>query len=238
MSADLRFELPGGARAWFTTRAEGNLSSVGGEGCEDGGQARAALLAQTGAQALARGYQVHGTVVRRVRERPPAPESRPDPGDPADGQAAAASGVALLVLAADCMPVALAAPGAAAVVHAGWRGLAGGVLEEGLAAVRELGGSGPVTAVVGPAAGACCYEVGPEVHAALGTGVRTHAKVDLRAAAERRLRAAGVQDVLHADHCTICDERFFSHRREGARAGRQGGVVWLQTGEEGSPWSS
>jgi hypothetical protein len=51
--------------------------------------------------------------------------------------------------------------------------------------------------------------------------------LDLRAIAEQRLRAAGVAEVSHVDACTICDERFFSHRREGARAGRHAGVAWL-----------
>jgi copper oxidase (laccase) domain-containing protein len=83
---------------------------------------------------------------------------------------------------------------------------------------------------VGPCAGPCCYEVGPEVAAALGetsapaAGRRT---VDLRAAAHARLLSAGVAEVVDARACTICDERFFSHRREGERAGRQGGVAWL-----------
>jgi len=82
-------------------------------------------------------------------------------------------------------------------------------------------------AVIGPGAGMCCYEVGAEVHAAL-TGVeREPGAIDLRAIARRRLLAAGVSQVREVHACTICDERFFSHRREGARAGRQAGVAWL-----------
>jgi copper oxidase (laccase) domain-containing protein len=89
-----------------------------------------------------------------------------------------------------------------------------------------------VVAVIGPGAGACCYEVGHEVHAAFGarskTGLRRAGRrIDLRAIARERLLGAGVADVLDAQACTICDERFFSHRREGARAGRQAGVAWL-----------
>jgi copper oxidase (laccase) domain-containing protein len=132
-----------------------------------------------------------------------------------------------MVLAADCLPVAIAGDGALAMVHAGWRGLAAGVLERGVASVRELGADGELMAVMGPCAGACCYEVGPEVHAALGTGRAGRSLIDLREIARQRLLAAGVVSAATLGGCTICDERFFSHRREGERAGRQAGVAWL-----------
>jgi hypothetical protein len=112
------------------------------------------------------------------------------------------------------------------MLHAGWRGLAAGVLESGVAALRELGGRERTVAVIGPGAGACCYEVGPEVHAAFGGEHRDGDRIDLRAIARERLLAAGVAEVLDAAFCTICDGRFFSHRREGTRSGRQGGVAW------------
>jgi copper oxidase (laccase) domain-containing protein len=127
------------------------------------------------------------------------------------------------VLVADCLPVALVGQGAVAMLHAGWRGLAAGVLEEGVRAVRELGAAGPLTAAIGPGARACCYEVGEEVHAAFGTSGRT---LDLAGIACDRLQAAGVEQVEDTGICTMCDERFFSHRREGDAAGRQAGVVW------------
>ena len=132
-----------------------------------------------------------------------------------------------MVLSADCLPVAIGCAGAVAMIHAGWRGLAAGVLEEGVRAVLELGDGGELVAVVGPGAGACCYEVGPEVHHAFGGAHRDGRRIDLRAIARERLLAAGVARVQDARVCTICDERFFSHRREGARAGRQAGVAWL-----------
>jgi copper oxidase (laccase) domain-containing protein len=132
-----------------------------------------------------------------------------------------------MVLAADCLPVALGCRGAVAIVHAGWRGLSAGVIEEGLAALRELGGEGPLGAVLGPCAGACCYEVGPEVHEALGEPGRARGPADLRALARRRLTDAGVAQTVELGGCTICDQRFFSHRREGAAAGRMAGVAWL-----------
>jgi polyphenol oxidase len=130
------------------------------------------------------------------------------------------------VLTADCLPVALGCPRAVAMLHAGWRGLAAGVLEQGVSALAELAGSQPIAAVIGPGAGACCYEVGQEVHAAL-TGEARAGRIDLRAIARRRLLAAGVAEVRDAAICTICDARFFSHRRDGAVAGRQAGVAWL-----------
>jgi hypothetical protein len=215
-------ELPGGGRALFSDRAHGNLSSVSGEGAEHGFDARERLRRLVGAVRLARGHQVHGALVNRVVDPPTETWA-----EHADGQATALSGVAALVLGADCMPVALGCSGAVAMIHAGWRGLAAGVLEEGVRAVRDLGGEGPIVAIAGPAAGVCCYEVGPEVHAAFG-GAHAHGRhIDLRAIAHERLLAAGAVEVRDVEACTICDERFFSHRREGDRAGRQGGVAWL-----------
>jgi YfiH family protein len=247
--------LPGGARALFTDRSWGNMSSVGGDGADGGLAARERLRAACGASALVRGYQVHGTTIGRVYadgarrgpidgpdDRQSVPGSEHELADarawrdgaeqPAfrcDGHATAAPGVAAIVLAADCLPVVLAARGAVAAVHAGWRGLAAGVLEEGVRALRDVGGDGEIAAAVGPCAGPCCYEVGEEVREAFaGKGeCRDGRTIDLRALAHERLRAAGVAEVRDVAACTICDERFFSHRREGARAGRQAAVAWL-----------
>ncbi len=257
MSA-VALELPGAGRALFTDRSHGNLSSVGGEQAEHGLRAREQLCEIAGAQHLIRGYQVHGTVVGRVFEdgsRPGLPSAfepqngARQPTFEADGHAVAAPAVAAMVLTADCIPVVLGAEGAVAALHAGWRGLAAGVLEEGVRALREVGGRGETVAFVGPCAGLCCYEVGEEVHAAfdgvpIGDRYRnrrpTHPgtrrdrrsagngrSIDLRAIAHERLLAAGVTQVRDVAACTICDERYFSHRREGARAGRQGAVAWL-----------
>jgi YfiH family protein len=249
----MRFDLPGGGRAVFTTRVDGNLSSVGGDGADGGLRARERLRERLGVRRLLRGYQVHGTTVWRAggdsREagtgspattagggeaRPGAEiasDSEAQPETEADGQATTLRGLGALVLTADCLPVALGAKGAIAMVHAGWRGLAAGVLEEGVRAVRGLGGKGEIVAIIGPGAGACCYEVGEEVHAAFGDAHRVESprgrNIDLKAIAHDRLLAAGVSEVQDVAACTICDERFFSYRREGARAGRQGGVAWL-----------
>jgi polyphenol oxidase len=228
---ELAFELPGGGHALFTMRRHGNLSSVGGDGAERGLGSRARLRERVGVRRLLRGYQVHGTVVHRVGDAAKASDDVE-----ADGQATDLRGLGALVLTADCLPVALGADGAVAMVHAGWRGLAAGVLEEGVRALRELGGEGDPVAVIGPGAGPCCYEVGEEVHAAFGDAHRIGSppaqspptrNIDLKAIARDRLLTAGVEEVRDVEMCTICDERFFSYRREGARAGRQGGVAWL-----------
>lgn len=225
-SGDLRFELPGGARALFTARADGNMSSVGGDEAEHGGRAREQLRRRIGVERLARGYQVHGSTVTRVRAV--APEDQGSAGGAhADGQASALHGIATMVLVADCLPVALGSNRAVAMLHAGWRGLAAGVLEEGVRALEELAPGEQVLAVVGPGAGVCCYEVGPEVHSVFADSHRRGSHIDLRAIAHERLLAAGVSEVRDAPACTICDGRFFSHRREGAQAGRGAGVAWL-----------
>ena len=215
--------LPGGGRVTFTTRAAGNLSTAAGEGCADGLARRRALSRELGLRALCASRQVHGTHIHTAV--PGEGEGAAPLELDADGHASTMVGVGVAVLAADCVPVALGCEGAVAMIHAGWRGLADGVLEEGVRVVRSLG-AGPIGAVVGPCAGACCYEVGPEVMAALGEAPeRGH--LDLRRVAHARLAAAGVDGIADVTACTICDERFFSFRREQAAAGRQGGVAWL-----------
>ncbi len=170
--------------------------------------------------------QVHGTTVLR--------EGRATSLQEADGVATARTQVAPIVLAADCLPVAIASDHAVAMVHAGWRGLAAGVLEEGVAAVRALGDAdAPVHAVVGPGAGACCYVVSDDVAVALATRRSDAGTVDLKAVAAARLGAAGVAGVHDVGRCTMCDEAFFSHRRDGGRTGRQAGVAWRRASSAG-----
>jgi polyphenol oxidase len=201
------FELPGGGRVLFTARAQGNLSTPAGT---------AALRERWGLRALVHARQVHGSRVQRVGTEVVAQ---------ADGHVLAQRGVAAMVLVADCLPVALGSEDGVAILHAGWRGLAGGILEQGVQALRELG-EGEIVAVVGPGAGVCCYEVGEEVHSAFAGAHRHGRQLDLRALAHERLHAAGVTRVADLAECTICSQRLFSYRREGAAAGRQAGVVW------------
>jgi hypothetical protein len=242
-AGELEFELPGRGRALFTTRAHGNMSSVGGLDHEHGHGARECLRSELGLRRLACGYQVHGTTVLRIRAETDIAardSATAQPPVEADGHATSLVGVGVMVLAADCLPVALGSDRAVAVVHAGWRGLAAGVLEEGVRALRELSEDGDITAIVGPGAGPCCYEVGPEVHAALRSGGGHSAPdvssttadaggspIDLAALARERLHAAGVARVRVLGLCTICDPRFYSHRRESTRAGRQAGIAWI-----------
>lgn len=150
-------------------------------------------------------------------------------------------GLALSVVTADCVPVVLAGPGESgprvAAVHAGWRGIVAGVVPR---TVEALGvAPDAVEAWVGPAIGACCYEVGEEVAAEVaevaGTGCvvpaaaiggRPH--LDLPGAVRAQLEEAGVRAPRIVVRCTRCDgERLWSYRRAGKRAGRNHAFVWL-----------
>jgi YfiH family protein len=230
-----------GARAVFTTRrggvSDGRYESLNlGRWTEDRPQAvehnRSALAHGLGVS-FAYGRQVHGMRVERVHEPPPADPALPpaQPGD-ADGQATMLAGVAPMVLTADCLPVAVAGGGAVAMLHAGWRGLEGGIITEGVAAIRELTGDGRLTAAIGPGAGPCCYEVSEEIHerfAARSADLRRGRNLDLKAIAALELARAGVKEVHDVGLCTICSDRtlFFSHRREHGVTGRQAGIAWL-----------
>jgi YfiH family protein len=212
----LAIDLPGGT-ALFTTRrggvSEGPYASLnlGLWTDDDAGRVRdnrERLRAEVGAERLAQGRQVHGTRVVVDAEGI----------EDADGQVTTAPGVAAMVLVADCLPVALAGPDRVAMLHAGWRGLAGGVLEAGVEATDA------VCAAIGPGIGPCCYEVGDDVRAVFGTSEPT---LDLKAIARARLEAAGVRDIHDCGLCTSCDaERFFSHRRDRGVTGRQAGLAW------------
>jgi YfiH family protein len=215
-------ELPGG-RALFTTRRGGTSSGPYaslnlGRWTDDeptaieANRARLAAILDRSLDDVVQQRQVHGTTVLNV--------TGPAPPQDADGQATTNPNLALLVLTADCLPIALASPTAVAILHAGWRGLANGVIEEGAKAI-----GGPFTAAIGPGAGGCCYEVGDEVRAAFGTSGRT---ADLKAIARERLLAAGATEVHDVALCTICSDPslFFSHRRDSGVTGRQAGVVW------------
>lgn len=233
----ISIDLPGG-RALFTTRRGGvsqgayaslNLSRWTDDDPE-AVAANCARLAETigvSFDAVVQGRQVHGTRVER-RTTPPGPDLTD-----ADGQATATPGLAPLVLTADCLPIALIGEGAVAMLHGGWRGLAGGIVAEGVQAVRDLGATGPLAAAIGPGAGGCCYATGEEVHAAFadrhGDVASDGRLLDLKAIARRELHAAGVEQVHDVGLCTLCADPalFFSHRRDGGVTGRQAGVSWL-----------
>ena len=221
----VRRSLPSGqtARVVMSEAADGDLA-VGGP--ED--------LLISRRRAVAPGpwawlHQVHGTTVVDVYE--PGGGS----GSSADALVTATTAAPLAVQVADCVPVALISPiGVVAIAHAGWRGLANGVLEHAAAAVSARGGRA-AEAVVGPHIGACCYEFGHDdlenLVNQLGPSVRSRTS-DGQLAADL---AAGVRTVLDglsipvsvADGaCTSCDDRYWSYRATGT-ACRQAMVVVL-----------
>ncbi len=179
--------------------------------------------------------QVHGTQVMRF-DAASAAGDEPE----ADAAVTATRGVVLAILTADCLPVVFAARDGSevAAAHAGWRGLAAGVLEATLAAMSSA--PGDVIAWLGPAAGPQAYEIGAEVREAFvsdDAGAETafaatrpgHWKVDLHALARRRLVVAGMHlaDIHGGDRCTITEaDAFFSHRRDGV-SGRIATLAWI-----------
>ncbi len=172
------------------------------------------------------GHQVHGAELAwHEQAQDPSPFAEMLPATDADAQATAATGLAPLVQVADCLPVALAGDSGVAMAHCGWRGLAGGVLERAVTAVKAR------AAAIGPGIGPCCYEVGDEVLDRFEdlNGVASGHMLDLNGVACSQLERLGVKDVSSTDLCTSCNpELFFSHRRDRGRTGRQGGLVWLE----------
>ena len=225
MTGHVRIELDGGT-VLFTSRrggvSEGPYASLnlGPWTADDPAHVaanRERVRALAGGARLAQGHQVHGT--RVVVDATGAED--------ADGQVTTDPEGAPIVLVADCLPIALVAPEAVGALHAGWRGLADGIVAQGVGALRRAGAS-RVAAAVGPGARGCCYAVGDGLRTAFGTSGET---LDLAAIAAGQLAAAGVDEVHDTGLCTICatDEdgpRFFSHRRDGGVTGRQAGVVW------------
>jgi YfiH family protein len=177
--------------------------------------------------------QVHGSAVWEADASGAAGPAR------ADAVILRAPGHIGVIQVADCLPVLLAAPDASAVAaaHAGWRGLAAGVLE---ATVRKLGGDpAALFAWLGPAIGRAHFEVGAEVRAAFlrhdaaaaaafSVNARGRWQCDLIALARQRLHTLGVREVFGGEWCTYEDRaRFFSYRRDG-RCGRMAALIWLE----------
>jgi YfiH family protein len=170
-------------------------------------------------------HQVHGPTVVTVDAAPAEPPE-------ADAAVTTAVGLPLVVMTADCAPVALASPGGVAVAHAGWPGLEQGVLGAAVDALRAVA-PGPVTAWLGPCIHPARYEfgvdllerlvarLGPEV--ASVTDAATPA-LDIPAAVRVSLARAGVERVVDVDVCTAASPDHFSHRRDGV-TGRQAVVV-------------
>ena len=182
--------------------------------------------------------QVHGTGVFRATA---AGQPLPAAEEPvADAAVTDVPGVVLAILTADCLPVVLAGADGSeiAAAHAGWRGLADGMLEATVAAMRAP--PAQLRAWLGPAAGPQAYEIGEDVYqafvaadaAAASAFVATrpgHWRVDLYALARQRLQRAGlIPAAIHGgQHCTISEpQHFFSHRRD-RRSGRIATLVWM-----------
>jgi polyphenol oxidase len=184
---------------------------------------RLAGEADLGPESIAMGWQVHGT---DVKEWQAAGRAYASPGEDlprVDGHVTRRQGLGLLVLVADCFPVALAGDGTVAMLHCGWRGLAGGIVARALKSFEQ-----PPAAAVGPGIGRCCYEVGDEVRAEFAhiEGAAEGRMLGLRAVVEHELRRGGVEKVEHLDRCTSCrEDLYFSHRRDGGVTGRQAGLV-------------
>jgi hypothetical protein len=178
-------------------------------------------------------HQVHGSRTLRAESVEGAPQ--------ADASVAHRTGTVCVVMAADCMPVLLCDRGGTAVgaAHAGWRGLAGGVIEN---TMRELNRApAEVLAYLGPCIGPAQFEVGADVLEAFAAhdaqAVRAFRPYsgrpgkwlcDLYALARQRLHAAGVRAVYGGGFCTVNDQRFFSHRRDRGASGRMAGLIWLE----------
>jgi len=234
---------PARVRAVATTRAGGvsrgafatlNLGLHVGDDPEAVRENRARLVAALG---LAAGplwlHQVHGTTVADAATAAPVPV--------ADAMVAGSAGLACVIMTADCLPVLFcnAAGTVVAAAHAGWRGLAAGVLEATVAALADRGAAATtLMAWIGPAISAPAYEVGADVRAAFlaadpaaAAGFTPNARgrwqLDLPGLARQRLGSLGVGAIYGGDLCTATDpRRFFSHRRDGA-CGRQATLIWL-----------
>jgi YfiH family protein len=173
-------------------------------------------------------WQQHRAEVRKA-----TPEGILTPGtrhEACDGWWSDERGQGMMLVTADCLPVAIArrngAQPALAVLHVGWRGLLEGIVANGVGAIRD----GSLAAAIGPGIGPCCYEVGPEVaepyRAAFGDEVLREGRLDLWRAAELALERAGVAVIERTDLCTYCHpELFFSHRRDRGTTGRQGVIA-------------
>lgn len=232
---------PAGVRAFVTTRAGGvsegeyggmNLGERSGD--EPQRVARNRMIVRAHLPAAPRWMtQVHGTGVADL-------DALAEGAAPvADAAVTAVPGRVAVVQTADCMPLLLCdtAGRRVGVAHAGWRGMAAGVIEN---AVRAMGAApGEVMAWMGPTIGPSAFEVGPEVREAFlkadpGAGDAFAAHVpgkflaDLYALARRRLEAAGVREIHGGGFCTYRDtQRFFSYRRVPA-SGRMGAFIWME----------
>ena len=246
---------PPGVRALSTFRSGGvstaryaslNLGDHVGDSLQAVGENRRRLKAAAGLAAEPAWLtQVHGTNVVDLDAAVtagtvgPADRGASEPLGPADAAFTRRRGRVCAILTADCLPIMLAADSGdlIAAAHAGWRGLAGGVIEATVEALQVA--PERLVAWLGPAIGPEHFEVGaevreallkgdPEAQAAFAPNARGRFMADLNALARRRLAALGVSRIYGGGHCTYADgERYFSHRRDGV-TGRQATLIWLE----------
>jgi polyphenol oxidase len=233
--------VPASYQVLFSTRRGGvsagpfrslNIGMLTGDEPERVVANRRLLCGEAGAvpETATMARQVHGSRVAEARATgvvAPGTEF-----EHCDGLWSSEPGQAMLLVTADCLPVALwrcQGESRLAVLHVGWRGLLDGIAANGLSALA----AGHVAAAIGPGIGPCCYEVGEEVaapyRARFGDDVLEGRNLDLPLAAERALRLAGCAEVERNGRCTACDpELFFSHRRDRGVTGRQGIVALIR----------
>lgn len=225
IATDLVRDLRDGRPGWRSRSASAEVRFLG-RGVAEAADPGVAWL--EGERPQARMRQVHGVTVLPGR-----------PGECGTGDALVTSirGLALSVVTADCVPVLLASRERIAAIHAGWRGFVAGIVP---AALTELGAPEGVVAWIGPAIGACCYEVGEEVAAPVAArsseavrspGGRGRPHVDLPLAVEIELARLGVREIRRLGVCTACHpDMLDSYRRDGAAAGRNRSFIWLREG--------
>jgi hypothetical protein len=236
----IRWETLGPYEVGFTYRTGGvssgayeslNLGALTEDEPDNVTENRRRACASIGADAetATMAWQHHGAEVTRAE-----PRGIVTPGtlfERCDGLWSDEPGQAMMLLTADCLPVAIArangARPALAILHVGWRGLLAGIVAEGVKAV----GGDKLAAAIGPGIGPCCYEVGEDVaepfRSTYGDVVHD-GRLDLWSATERALHHAGCEEVERTDLCTYCHpDLFFSHRRDRGRTGRQGVVAYI-----------
>ena len=239
MSTPSPVELATDTPAWFTGRDPDAVAPVGGEGNlahrrphrpTDLARARRSVAAATGTDATRWHLlqQVHGAQVAVVDEHVPLGKELRG----VDAAVTACEERPLVVQVADCVPVLLSCRGAVGVAHAGRAGVLAGVLPAAVAALRSCAGEQDVRAAVGPAIGACCYEVPAAMRDTAAQRLPVLAatttwgtpSLDLPAGARAQLEAEGVEVVPTPAPCTRCTGTLFSHRRDPS-SGRQIGLI-------------
>jgi polyphenol oxidase len=235
----IRWEIEGPYTVAFSTRVGGvsqgpyeslNLGIFTGDDPERVVENRRLLAGSVGIDPdrTRMAWQQHGAEVRKA-----SAEGILSPGtkhEACDGWWSDERGQGMMLVTADCLPVAIARRDserpALAILHVGWRGLLEGIVESGAAAL----GAEPLVAAIGPGIGPCCYEVGPDVarpfEAEFGPEVLVDGRADLWRSTELALERAGVAEVERSNLCTFCHpELFFSHRRDRGTTGRQGVIA-------------